>query len=83
MLARRFYQIYVDTEALPGRSRAGDPPIIVRVVDETADGQRISRGRTMHRRVDISGPSAVVSRHDGESPHVWIEAADVTPQPPA
>jgi hypothetical protein len=77
------YEIYVDTEALPGRSRAGDPPIIVRLVEEAADGSRVAVRRTMHRRVDISGPSAVVSRLDGESPHVWIEAADVTPQPPA
>ncbi len=74
------YELYVDHLALPGREHAGDPPIILRTVEVQADGRRVSLGRTKHFRVDLPGPSALVSDLSGDAPHIWVET-DVTPLP--
>jgi len=77
---RRFFEIFVDKDALPGGANEGEPPIIVREVEVTADGRK-SLGRKKYWRVRLRGPSTVVSDLDGPAPHVWIEAAGVTPRP--
>lgn len=76
------YQIYVDTQAFAGGQNEGEPPIIVRPVEQTAEGLVVVGHRTRHWRVDLPGPSAVVCNLGGEHPQVWVQAADVTPQPP-
>lgn len=71
-----FWQILVDTKAFHGGEHEGEPPIILRQVEDGPDGYvRTRLPKQFVRRVEIHGPSAVVSNPDlsAPSPHVWVE----------